>query len=50
MAKTDEFLEKNLFPRHMAFFLQIRAKYNGRVKNALNQKSDTTFTNPTFDD
>ena len=31
-------------------FLQIRAKYDGQVKNAPNQKSDTTFINPTFDD
>ena len=30
-------------------FLQIKAKGYGRVKNASNQKSDTTFTHPTFD-
>jgi len=30
-------------------FLQIKAKGYGRIKNAPNQKSDTTFTHPTFD-
>ena len=31
-------------------FLEIKAKGYGRVKNAPYQKSNATFTHPTFDD
>ena len=49
MVKMEEILNNKVQNSTVAF-LKIKAKGYDRVKNALDQKSDATFSHPTFDD